>query len=294
LISRIRSIESVAIRFVYRKLFGVEVLRSYGAKISGLKASRAVRSLIHTYVALRRGGLSHEDAFKYVSGELGSLLGDLRAVKYVENAVKTVFESAESIVRANIGRAPPTGWKILSDETYTTDLMFFPPAYMFRILSFALRLPRVYTHLVFCSESACYPAPRGVWPDSSWIQLVGQALRYDVQHYFLQEFRATSISEYLMNIDVEEVAVSIKPGVIMAKVALYVLVDDPAKHVVTVARMQKTVEKVSEQLEKLILYELKEKEGEGIARTVLGITDDEVARIVEEVIEKKKKGLDFY
>jgi len=294
LVSRVRGIEHVALRLIYRKLFELGTLRSFGAKVSGTKTARAIKSLLTKYILLRRGGLSHEEAFRYISKGLDNILNNSSTVKYVEDSIKHVFEDAEKIVRTNIARMPSTGWRILSDDTYTLDLLFFPPAYMFRILSFALRLPRIYTHLVFCSESACYPVPRGLWPDASWIQLVGQALRHDVYHYFLQEFGATNISEYLTNIDTEEVAVSIKPGIIMAKVTLYILVDDPVKHVITIAKMQKTVEKVTEQLEKLILYELKQKEEQGIARSVLGITDDEIARIVEEVIEKRKKGLGSY
>jgi len=285
--SRVKSIEYTALRLVYRRYFGLEVLRSFGAKASGTKAASAIRRALFKYVALRRGSLRHEEAFGYVLKELAGVLGDRRAVEYIESAVRRVFENAERIVREGTAGIPPTGWKTLSDETYTTDLLFFPSSYMFRILSFALRLPKVYTRLVFCDDNRCYPAPMGIWPDSSWLQLAGQALRYDVQHYFLQEFRATSISEYLMNVDAEEVAVSIKPGISAAKVTLFVLVSDPVKHVVTVARMQKTVEKVMEQLEKLILYELRQKEGVG--KEVLGITDEDIFRIVEEVIERKKE-----
>jgi len=292
--SRVRSIDYTALRLVFRRYFSLEVLRTFGAKASGSKASRAIRRAVFRYAALRRGGLSHEEAFRYVANELAKLLGDTRAVEYVGGAAKRIYESAERIVRENVAAVPPTGWRVLADETYTTDLLFFPSAYMFRVLSFALKLPRTFTNLVFCDDRRCYPAPMGLWPGDSWLQLVGQSLRHDVYYHFLHEFGAASITEYLTNIGTEEIAISIKPGTASAKVSLFVLVDDPAKHAVTVARMQKTAEKVSEQLEKLILYELRQKEGAG--REVLGITDDDILRIVEEVLEgeKGKKVFDGY
>ena len=291
------SIEVFAAKLMYRQFFSVEVFRRFvditrdKEEGGGPKFSRTMYTAVIRYAILRSAGYSHAEAMQDVMLILpAQVRSNARALNYFEETVRRLVEKAESYVEANIHRAPRTGWSILTDETYTLEPLFFPASFLPRILAYALNLPRTYTDLVFCDDRRCYPTPAGIWPDDRWLQLAGRSLRHDVYFRFMEEFGAVSIMDYLTNLDVDEVAISVRPGRRWAKVVLYVPVKNPEEHVVRVARMQELADKLTRQLENLLLHDL-ERIDEEDGLKILGITEEDIARAVKKLYMRKKRSV---
>lgn len=290
-IQRPTAIEVFSVKLLFREYLSVDHFRDFiniprdKKRREGERFSSDVyRATVH-YAMVRSHSVGHaeamEDTYLLLPEPLRNNQG---ALKYFEATVKRLVERAEELVKHNIHRAPETGWKVLTDETQLKEPLLFPISYLPRVLHYALTVPRAYTGLVFCNDNSCYPAPDGIWPDDRWLVAVDQSIRHDVYYYFIEKFGATSILDYLTNLDIDEFAISVKPGRRWSKVVLYIPVSNPAEHVVRVAKMQELVEKVSRQVEELMLHDLEKPRVEGLK--ALGITDEDIARSVGKLIKK--------
>ena len=288
------SIETFVVKLLYKDYFSVDVFRTHThitkdkESGAGVRFSRDMYSAAVRYAILRGAGYTHKEAMNDVLIMLPKPVRlSVRALQYFENTVLKLVENAEKLAKLNVHKAPKTGWSVLRDETYTLEPLFFPASFLPKILAYSFSLPKIYTNLVFCDDHRCYPTPNGIWPDDKWLLAVGQSLRHDVYFRFIEEFGAVSILEYLTNLDIDEIAISIKPGRRWAKITLYVPVKNPEEHVVKVAKMQELTDKITRQLESLIVNEL-EKPIEEDGLKILGITDKDIESAIRKLYRRKK------
>jgi len=283
--TRVLPLEVAAVKLAYRQKLSAATLRRYASASTWQHASRQLYACTVRYALLRSMGYEHEEAMEDVYTRLPpAVASSEKALSYYESSVREVVEGAEEVVRLNAHRMPETGWSLLTDEERTSDAMLFPATFLYRILHYATSVPRARTELAFCDHSRCYPTPRGVWPGSSWLQLVGQTLRHDIYYHFIQEFGATTMLDYVVNLDVEEFAISIRPGRRATTVTLYVPVENPDTHVVRAAKMQALADAVSRQLE---LQVVQGTAASASGLEILGVTEEDIKRAVEKTARKK-------
>ena len=253
-------IEYYVVKLLYTQYFSTQILRSHGLNVKNARSvSAALYNAVRDYALLRHIGYDHNEAFERT---VAGVQLPKYTMKYVEGRLKWLVDNAEKLAERLRHRAPETGWRVITDERYEDEVMVFAYMYFPVVTKLVLRLPDIYTELVFCSDRECYPTPEGLWPDNRVAVMARQAGRHDIYYKFIEKYGAVSITDYILNLDFNEFAVKIKPKRKRTHVTFYVKVNEPLEHARRVADLQAEARRAYKELEEKLVKKLGEEEVE--------------------------------
>ena len=248
--------ELLAVRLVYNEKLSTSILRRYTRIGDGIRMSRKLREALFKYCALRNRGLTHDEAFSEISTALpDEILQSKLALDYISRTLDFIVRNSDRIIKLKHRNIPPTGWKILSDNTQVLEPILLDGEHgKLLIRDIIDNFPRSFVGLTFCDDTSCYPAPRGLWPTPLWLLLIRQTGQEDHIFHLYEKVGALTAYEYLVKYEPKEYALVIRPGRKRAVVVIHTYY--PKQHIEHLKRLtylQLYVEKITPKLEALLL-----------------------------------------